>query len=225
MMKFAILVFPGSNCDHDAYKVIENIEGANPKFIWHRENNLSEYDAVVIPGGFSYGDYLRAGAIAKFSPIMNAVISESKKGKKIIGICNGFQMLIESGLLPGALINNNGVKFKSKEISLSTKNYNTIFTNQIPRDKEIFMPIAHRQGNYTASDDLIKELEDNNQIAFTYSKGGGGNPNGSCLDIAGILNKQKNVLGMMPHPERASDSILGSNDGTFIFKSIIGDII
>ena len=225
MMKFAILVFPGSNCDHDAYKVIENIEGANPKFVWHRENNLSEYDAVIIPGGFSYGDYLRAGAIAKFSPIMNAVISESKKGKKIIGICNGFQILIESGLLPGALINNKGVKFKSKQISLSTKNYNTVFTNQIPKGKEIFMPIAHRQGNYISTDDLIKELIDNDQIAFTYSKGGGGNPNGSCLDIAGIFNKRKNILGMMPHPERASDLILGSNDGSLIFKSIIEDIV
>jgi phosphoribosylformylglycinamidine synthase len=225
MTKFAILVFPGSNCDHDAYKVIDNIEGANPKFVWHRENNLSEYDVIVIPGGFSYGDYLRAGAIAKFSPIMKAVISESKKGKIIIGICNGFQILIESRLLPGALINNNGVKFKSKEVSLSTKNYNTTFTNQIPKDKKIFMPIAHRQGNYRASDDLIKKLKDNNQIAFTYSKEGGGNPNGSCLDIAGIFNKQKNILGMMPHPERASDLILGSNDGSLIFESIIKDTI
>jgi len=225
MTKFAILVFPGSNCDHDAYKVIDNIEGANPKFVWHKENNLSEYDAIVIPGGFSYGDYLRAGAIAKFSPIMNAVISESKKGKVIIGICNGFQILIESRLLPGALINNNGVKFKSKEISLSTKNYNTAFTNQIPKDKKLFMPIAHRKGNYRASDDLIKELKDNNQIAFTYSKEGGGNPNGSCLDIAGVFNKQKNILGMMPHPERAAELILGSNDGSLIFESIIKDTV
>ncbi len=224
-MKFAILVFPGSNCDHDAYKVIEDIEGAKPEFVWHRESNLSKYDAIIIPGGFSYGDYLRAGAIAKFSPIMEAVVSESKKGKKIIGICNGFQILIESDLLPGALINNKGVKFKSKEISLSTKNHGTVFTNQIPKDKEIFMPIAHRQGNYTASDDLIKELQDNEQIAFTYGKLGGGNPNGSCMDIAGIFNKQKNVLGMMPHPERASDSILGSNDGSLIFKSIVRGIV
>jgi len=223
-MKVAILVFPGSNCDHDSYKVIEGMKNTKPEFVWHRENDLSKYDLIIVPGGFSYGDYLRAGAIAKFSPIMEAVISESKKGKKIIGICNGFQILIESDLLPGALINNNGVKFKSKVISLSTKNYNTAFTNKIPKDKEIFMPIAHRQGNYTASDNLIKELQDNEQIAFTYSKSGGGNPNGSCLNIAGIFNKQKNILGMMPHPERASDSILGSDDGLLIFKSIVEGI-
>ena len=220
-MKFAILVFPGSNCDHDAYKVIEEIEGASAKFVWHKENNLSEYDSIIIPGGFSYGDYLRAGAIAKFSPIMNAVISEAKKGKNIIGICNGFQILIESNLLQGSLINNAGVKFKSKEISLSTKNHNTVFTNLIPENKDIFMPIAHRQGNYVASDDMQKELQDNNQIAFTYASSGGGNPNGSCMDIAGIFNKNKNILGMMPHPERASDSILGSDDGSLIFKSIV----
>ena len=220
-MKFAILVFPGSNCDHDAYKVIDNLDGAYPSFVWHKENNLSDFDCIIIPGGFSYGDYLRAGAIAKFSPIMKAVISEAGKGKRIIGICNGFQILLESKLLEGALINNNKVKFRSKEVSLNTKNYNTIFTRDIPEDKEIVMPIAHRQGNYIASENTLKKLRDNNQIAFTYSDLKGGNPNGSCLDIAGIFNKEKNVLGMMPHPERASDPILGSNDGLHIFKSIL----
>ena len=220
-MKFAILVFPGSNCDHDAYKVIDNLDGAYPSFVWHKENDLSDFDCIIIPGGFSYGDYLRAGAIAKFSPIMKAVISEAEKGKKIIGICNGFQILLESKLLEGALINNNKVKFRSKEVSLNTKNHDTVFTQDIPKDKEIVMPIAHRQGNYTASDDILKKIKDNNQIAFTYGDLKGGNPNGSCLDIAGIFNKQKNVLGMMPHPERASDPILGSDDGLHIFKSIL----
>ena len=223
-MKFAILVFPGSNCDHDAYKVIESINGAYPSFVWHKETDLSRYDCIIIPGGFSYGDYLRAGAIAKFSPIMNEVITESKKGKFIIGICNGFQILLESGLLEGSLINNNGVKFKSKQISLNTRNYDTAFTNKIPVDKKLVMPIAHRQGNYIASEKLLDKIKSNNQIAFTYSKHKGGNPNGSLLDIAGIFNENKNVLGMMPHPERASDKILGSNDGSYIFKSIIGGI-
>ena len=220
-MKFAILVFPGSNCDHDAYKVIEGIEGVSAKFVWHKENDLSEYDTIIVPGGFSYGDYLRAGAIAKFSPIMSALVNEAKKGKNIIGICNGFQILIEANLLEGSLINNNGVKFKSKEVSLLAKNLDTAFTNLIPENKELFMPIAHRQGNYIASDDLQKKLIDNSQIAFTYSSSRGGNPNGSNMDIAGIFNENKNILGMMPHPERASDSILGSNDGALIFKSII----
>ncbi len=220
-MKFAIIVFPGSNCDHDAYKVIEEIEGAKPEFVWHRDNDLSGYDSIIVPGGFSYGDYLRAGAIAKFSPIMNAVISEAKKGKQIIGICNGFQILIESGLLPGSLINNSGVKFKSKQVALTTQNYDTVFTNQIPKDKKMFMPIAHRQGNYLVDTDTIEQLKDNDQIAFTYSSKGGGNPNGSCLDIAGVFNSKKNILGMMPHPERASDPLLGSNDGSLIFRSMI----
>jgi len=220
-MKFAILVFPGSNCDHDAYKVIDSLDGAYPSFVWHKENDLSDFDCIIVPGGFSYGDYLRAGAIAKFSPIMKSLISEANKGKKVIGICNGFQILLESGLLDGALINNNKVKFRSKEVSLSTQNYDTSFTRDIPKGKEMVMPIAHRQGNYIASEDVLKKLKDNNQIAFIYSSLKDGNPNGSCLDIAGIFNDKKNVLGMMPHPERASDPILGSDDGLHIFKSIL----
>ena len=223
-MKFAIIVFPGSNCDHDAYKVIENIDGATPEFVWHKENDLSRFDSIIVPGGFSYGDYLRAGAIAKFSPIMNAIISAAKKGKSIIGICNGFQILIEAGLLPGALINNNGVKFKSKQVSLRTENFDTIFTNKIPKDKKMFMPIAHRQGNYLADKETLKQISDNGQIAFTYTADAGGNPNGSCQDIAGIFNKNKNILGMMPHPERASDTLLGSADGALIFHSMLENI-
>ena len=220
-MKFAILVFPGSNCDHDAYKVIEGLDGATPSFVWHKESDLSNYDCIIVPGGFSYGDYLRAGAIARFSPIMTSLINESKKGKLIIGICNGFQILLEAGLLEGALINNSGVKFKSKNISLIAENYDTAFTKNIPKNKEMVMPIAHRQGNYSASDSLMKKLKDNSQIAFTYSPQMGGNPNGSCGNIAGVFNKNRNVLGMMPHPERASDIVLGSDDGLHIFNSIL----
>ena len=223
-MKFAIIVFPGSNCDHDAYKVIESIDGATPEFVWHKENDLSRFDSIIVPGGFSYGDYLRAGAIAKFSPIMNAIISAAKDGKSIIGICNGFQILIEADLLPGALINNNGVKFKSKQVSLRTENFDTIFTNKIPKDKKLFMPIAHRQGNYLADKETLKQISDNGQIAFTYTADAGGNPNGSCQDIAGIFNKNKNILGMMPHPERASDTLLGSADGALIFHSMLENI-
>ena len=217
-MKFAILVFPGSNCDHDAYKVIEGLDGARPDFVWHKENDLSDYDCIIVPGGFSYGDYLRAGAIARFSPIMNALVDESKKGKLIIGICNGFQILIEAGLLPGALINNKNIKFLSKMVDLKVVNNETCFTHVYDKNQIISMPIAHRQGNYIANTDLVKKLESNNQIAFQYEYE---NPNGSILDIAGVFNDKKNVLGMMPHPERASDKILGSIGGYGIFQSIL----
>jgi len=215
-MKFAIIVFPGSNCDYDAYYALKNI-GFRVDFIWHKTKNLNNYDGILIPGGFSYGDYLRTGAIAKFSPIMNAIIEQSKKGKIIIGICNGFQILIESGLLPGALITNNNVKFISKKVSLRIKTHNSMFTKSIVKNTLLKMPIAHKQGNYIANSDTIKELKDNDQIIFTYEN----NPNGSILDIAGITNKKRNILGMMPHPERASENILGSEDGKLIFESIL----
>ena len=215
-MNFAIIVFPGSNCDYDAYYALKNI-GFNVDFIWHKTNNLNKYDGILIPGGFSYGDYLRTGAIAKYSPIMKTVIEQSKKGKIIIGICNGFQILIESGLLPGALIVNKNVKFISKIVSLKIKTHNTIFTKNISNNTLLTMPIAHKQGNYIASNDIIKELKDNDQIIFTYNN----NPNGSILDIAGIINKKRNILGMMPHPERASERVIGSTDGKLIFESIL----
>ena len=218
MMKFAVIVFPGSNCDHDAYHVINSMPSSTVKFVWHKETDLEHYDAIIIPGGFSYGDYLRAGAIAQFSPIMNAVIAEAKKGKKVIGICNGFQILIECGLLPGALLNNKNIKFLSREVCLEVVNNKTSFTHLIDEKDELLMPIAHRQGNYFADKDLINQLESNNQIAFKYKYK---NPNGSISDIAGILNSDKNVLGMMPHPERASESILGSSSGHKIFQSIL----
>jgi len=216
-MKFAVIVFPGSNCDHDAYYVLKQMN-YEVDFVWHKETSLKNFDGILIPGGFSYGDYLRTGAIARFSPIMKAIIEESKKGKIIIGICNGFQILIESGLLPGALITNKTVKFISKNVELNIITKDSIFTRNILDKKQLTMPIAHKQGNYVANETILKELEDNDRIIFKYNN----NPNGSNMDIAGITNDKRNVLGMMPHPERASDNILGSNDGKLIFKSILG---
>ena len=218
-MKCAVIVFPGSNCDYDAYYVIKKLN-IDVNFVWHKDSDLSLYDLIIIPGGFSYGDYLRAGAIARFSNIMNAIKLESTKGKAIIGICNGFQILVESGLLPGALITNNSTNFISKSIELKVINNDSLFTNYFQNQQIIKMPIAHKQGNYFANDELLKKLKDNNQIAFQYVN----NPNGSKYDIAGILNDKKNILGMMPHPERASESLLGSNEGLYIFQSIISKI-
>ena len=216
-MKFAVIVFPGSNCDYDAYYVIKKHLKVEVDFIWHKDSDLTDYDCIIIPGGFSYGDYLRAGAIARFSRIMNAIKLESEKGKAIIGICNGFQILVESGLLPGALITNNSTNFISKSVQLKVINNHSLFTNHYKRNQMINMPIAHKQGNYFADSTLLKKLEDNEQIAFKYAN----NPNGSKLDIAGIFNEKKNILGMMPHPERASELILGSNEGLGIFESMI----
>ena len=214
-MKFAIIVFPGSNCDYDAYYALKNI-GYNVEFVWHKNTSLSDFDGILIPGGFSYGDYLRTGAIAKFSPIMKSIKEESKKGKVIIGICNGFQILIESELLPGSLINNSNIKFISKQVTLNIKTSNSIFTKHI-ENKQLKMPIAHKQGNYIANDETLKKLRDDDQVLFEYES----NPNGSMQRIAGIINKKRNVLGMMPHPERASDKLLGSIDGKYIFESVL----
>tara|TARA_Y100000817_G_C16845934_1_gene540047 strand:- start:1129 stop:1794 length:666 start_codon:yes stop_codon:yes gene_type:complete len=220
-MKFAVIVFPGSNCDHDAYYALNKILGVDVEFVWHKESSLQSADAILIPGGFSYGDYLRTGAIAKYSPIMKEVIDNANKGCPVIGICNGFQILIEAGLLPGALIRNINTKFISKTISLDVVTEKSIFTQNLKKNQIISMPIAHGEGNYQADDDTLKELQDNDCIAFKYSDQLGHNLNGSVDSIAGILNKQKNVLGMMPHPERACEKILGSNDGIGIFKSMI----
>jgi phosphoribosylformylglycinamidine synthase len=221
MIKCAVIVFPGSNCDYDAYYVMKEHLNIDVDFVWHKDSDLTSYDFIIIPGGFSYGDYLRAGAIARFSKIMNAIKSEAQKGKAVIGICNGFQILVESGLLPGALITNNSTNFISKSIKLEVVNNNSLFTNHFEKKQIIQMPIAHKQGNYFANDDLLKELQDNDQIAFKYVD----NPNGSKLDIAGIFNNQKNILGMMPHPERASEALLGSDGGLNIFKSIISKLL
>tara|TARA_Y100001970_G_scaffold49902_2_gene63190 strand:- start:833 stop:1498 length:666 start_codon:yes stop_codon:yes gene_type:complete len=216
--KFAVIVFPGSNCDHDAYYALKKIVGVDVEFIWHRESNLKDHTAILIPGGFSYGDYLRTGAIARFSPIMKSVINCAKKGKPVIGICNGFQILLECGLLPGALINNQNIKFLSKAVTLQVASNESMFSNKLNIGDTIKMPIAHKQGNYIANKETLKQLEDQNRIIFKYKN----NPNGSLMNIAGIINSNGNVLGMMPHPERACDTILGSNDGKIIFESMLG---
>ena len=221
-MHFAIIVFPGSNCDHDAYYVLRHILDVPVDFVWHRETDLKKYAAIIIPGGFSYGDYLRTGAIARFSPVMDSVIKEANTGKPVLGICNGFQILIESGLLPGALIVNQNVRFLSQNVTLKVESTDSIFTQSLKKGRTLTMPIAHKQGNFIADKDTLKMLQDEDRIAFSYSKGKKGNPNGSTDRIAGILNKKRNVLGMMPHPERASEVILGSEDGLYIFKSMIG---
>ena len=218
--KIAVIVFPGSNCDHDAYYVLNKVFGVDVGFVWHKETNLDDYDAVLIPGGFSYGDYLRTGAIARFSPIMESVIQSSKNGKPIIGICNGFQILLECGLLPGALINNSEIKFLSKSVTLEVVSKKSIFSNKLDAGEKMKMPIAHRQGNYIADKSVLNDLTNQDRIIFKYKQ----NPNGSMLDIAGICNEKGNVLGMMPHPERACENILGSIDGRRIFESMLGNM-
>ena len=218
--KIAVIVFPGSNCDHDAYYVLNKVFGVDVGFVWHKETNLDDYDAVLIPGGFSYGDYLRTGAIARFSPIMESVIQSSKNGKPIIGICNGFQILLECELLPGALINNSEIKFLSKSVTLEVISKKSIFSNKLDIGEKMKMPIAHRQGNYIADKNVLNDLTDQDRIIFKYNQ----NPNGSMLDIAGICNEKGNVLGMMPHPERACENILGSIDGRRIFESMLGSM-
>jgi len=221
-MYFAVIVFPGSNCDHDAHHVFRHILNASVDFVWHRETDLRKYDAILIPGGFSYGDYLRTGAIARFSPVMDSIIKEANSGKLVLGICNGFQILIESGLLPGALIVNQNVRFISQNVVLEVESTDSIYTKSLKKGQKLSMPIAHKQGNFIANKDTLKMLQDEDRIIFRYSKGNKGNPNGSTDRIAGILNKKRNVLGMMPHPERAAEAILGSEDGLYIFKSMIG---
>ncbi len=198
-MKFAVIVFPGSNCDVDCYYAVKDGLGEEVEYVWHQEKNLSKYDVIMLPGGFSYGDYLRAGAIARFSPVMEAVREEAEKGKFIIGICNGFQILTEAGLLPGALRKNEGLKFICKTVSITVENDKTPFTTRLKKGQEILLPIAHGEGNYYVDDKTLRELKENNQIVFRYKE----NINGSVERIAGVINKKGNVLGMMPHPERA----------------------
>jgi phosphoribosylformylglycinamidine synthase len=227
MMKFGVVVFPGSNCDHDAYHVLKHVLGARVEYIWHKDTTLRLFDVIVLPGGFSYGDYLRAGAVARFAPIMPEIMHFAEKGGKVIGICNGFQILMEAGLLPGALIPNDHMRFRCQEVYLKVTNNATAFTRVYDAGQVIKMPIAHYCGQYFAEDDILKQLQDQERIAFQYcdSKGeinAAANPNGSKLNIAGILNEEKNVLGMMPHPERAAESILDSEDGLGIFKSLLG---
>ena len=217
MTKIGVIVFPGSNCDHDAFYAIKSCLDAEVEFLWHKDSSLNNCDGIIIPGGFSYGDYLRSGSIAKFSPIMKEVVDFSKKGLPVLGICNGFQILVESGLLPGSLITNNGVRFISKSVELVVNNSTSPFTNEYKENQVISMPVAHKQGNYYASNDVLKKLQDNDQIAFKYQK----NINGSKSSIAGILNSKKNILGMMPHPERMVDNLISNTDGVNLFSSLL----
>ncbi len=218
-MKFGIIVFPGSNCDRDVVYVTRDLLKQPTRTIWHEETDLHDVDVVVIPGGFSYGDYLRCGALARFSPIMKQVIAHAEQGKYVLGICNGFQILTESGLLPGALVRNRDLHFICDRVPLQVENTNLPWTQGYTNNSTISLPIAHGEGCYHADPDTLSQLEANNQIIFRYKDP---NPNGSLNNIAGICNKTKNVLGMMPHPERAADPLLGNNDGIHLFQSLIG---
>ena len=217
-MKFAVLVFPGSNCDLDMYHAIKDELGEEAEYVWHDETDLSAYDGILVPGGFSYGDYLRCGAMANQSNVMKEVKKAADAGKPVLGVCNGFQILTEAGLLPGALLRNRDLKFICKTVELKVENNNTLFTNGYAKDAVINIPIAHGEGNYYCDDATLKQLQDNNQIVFTYN---GENPNGSLENIAGIVNERGNVLGMMPHPERAVNELIGGAEGLELFKSIV----
>ncbi|WP_339061020.1 phosphoribosylformylglycinamidine synthase subunit PurQ [Tepidibacillus marianensis] len=216
-MRFAVIVFPGSNCDADMYHAIEDVLGEPVDYVWHEEFQLEQYDGILLPGGFSYGDYLRSGAIARFAPIMNQVEKAAQAGKLVLGVCNGFQILLEAGLLPGAMKKNDNLQFICTTETLTVENNQTPYTLAYEKGEEIQIPIAHGEGNYYCDPDVLEELEKNNQIVFRYQS----NPNGSIHDIAGIINKQGNVLGMMPHPERAVSQLLGSADGKRLFQSIL----
>ena len=218
-MKFAVLVFPGSNCDIDCYKAVESTIGQPVDYVWHTATDLSAYDAIIVPGGFSYGDYLRCGAIARFAPVMAEVRKAAEAGKYVLGICNGFQILTEAGLLPGALLRNKDLKFRCHPALLEVVNNETPFTTQYAKGEIIDIPIAHGEGNYYCDEETLKRLEANGQVVFRYKAGA--NPNGSVNDIAGICSAQRNVVGMMPHPERAVSQLLGSEDGKRMFTSIL----
>lgn len=225
-MNFAVLQFPASNCDQDALHVLKNVLGQAGRYVWHKENSLAGFDAVIIPGGFSYGDYLRTGAIARFSPIMGAVQNFAANGGPVLGICNGFQILCEAGLLPGALIRNRSLQFRCEHVFLKTANSASAFTNKIPAGKILRVPIAHGEGCYFADETTLEQLKSSGRILWQYCDAGGelseaSNPNGSLQNIAGICNEAGNVAGLMPHPERASESILGSEDGRLIFDSLL----
>jgi len=229
-VKFGVVVFPGSNCDHDAYYSLKKVLGYDVNFLWHKDTDLMDSDVIILPGGFSYGDYLRTGAIARFSPIMNPVISFAEAGGYVLGICNGFQILLEAGLLPGVMLKNKSLQFVCKDVYLTVENRDTIFTNEVNPDKKLKIPVAHGDGNYFADENTLKELVENKQIVFRYSSKNGkinekDNPNGSVMNIAGIINKKGNVLGMMPHPERACNSVLSKTDGALIFNSIANSIL
>lgn len=224
-LDMAIVTFPGSNCDYDCFKAAELV-GAQPRYVWHRETSLGNPDVVVLPGGFSYGDYLRAGAIARFSPIMTDVIRFAQSGRPVLGICNGFQILCEAGLLPGALVRNKSLRFESRHVYVRVENDDTIFTTAYEEGDVLKWHIAHGMGNYVADEDVLEQLEAENRVVFRYVDADGveteeANPNGSAHNIAGIINEAGNVLGLMPHPERSVEEVLGSTDGRGVFESLV----
>ncbi len=225
-MRFAVLQFPGSNCDQDCVHVLGNVLGQDADYLWHKEESIANADAVVVPGGFSYGDYLRTGSIAQFSPVMNAVKAFANAGGLVIGICNGFQILCETGMLPGALVRNRSLQFRCETIFLKVPAADSPFTSEVPEGKLLRVPIAHGEGCYFADDETLAKLQANHQILFQYATETGeltdeANPNGSLLNIAGICNEGRNVCGMMPHPERASENVLGVDDGRLVFESML----
>lgn len=226
MATFGVIVFPGSNCDHDAYHAVKHVMHADVKFLWHKDTDLSGIDFLIVPGGFSYGDYLRSGAIARFSPIMQEVVKFAEKGGPVMGICNGFQILLEAGLIPGAMMHNHKLRFICKSVNIRIESTGTMFTSHLKQGQVLHIPVSHGEGNYFIDNDGLKSLNDNDQVLFRYCDADGNlteesNFNGSIDHIAGITNTGKNVLGMMPHPERAMESILGSEDGKPIFDSIL----
>ena len=225
-MRFAVLQFPGSNCDQDCVHVLGNVLGQDADYLWHKEESIGDADAVVVPGGFSYGDYLRTGSIAQFSPVMNAVKAFASAGGLVIGICNGFQILCETGLLPGALVRNRSLQFRCETIFLKIPTADSPFTSEVPEGRLLRVPIAHGEGCYFADDEALAKLRADDQILFQYATETGdltdeANPNGSLLNIAGICNEGRNVCGMMPHPERASENVLGADDGRRVFESML----
>jgi phosphoribosylformylglycinamidine synthase subunit PurQ / glutaminase len=217
-MRFAVIVFPGSNCDADMFHAIKDELGEEAEYVWHTADSLEGFDGILLPGGFSYGDYLRSGALARFSNIMAEVIKAAEAGKPVLGICNGFQILLEAGLLPGAMRRNDNLKFICRPVSLKVENNQTLFTNAYEKNEVISVPIAHGEGNYYCDEVTLTQLKKENRIVFSYHDN---NPNGSLEHIAGIINEKGNVLGMMPHPERAVDTLLGSDDGLKLFQSIV----
>lgn len=225
-LRFGIVVFPGSNCDHDALTVCQSLPNADAKLLWHKQADLEGSDVIILPGGFSYGDYLRAGAIARFSPIMQEVIRHAKQGKPVLGICNGFQILCEAGLLPGVLLRNIQRRFVCKMVHLRVISNQTMFMSDYQVGEVLRIPIAHGEGNYFAPPEVLDELEANGQVVLKYCDARGNitdeaNPNGSARNIAGIVNREKNVMGLMPHPERAAEAVLGSTDGRRLFESLV----
>lgn len=225
-MKTGVLVFPGSNCDHDAYHALAHVMNSEVKFLWHKETDLSDVDFLIIPGGFSYGDYLRTGAIARFSPIMQSVTEFAQKGNPILGICNGFQILLEAGLLPGAMLRNQELRYVCKHVYLHCETSESVFTQNIKKGSVLKIPVAHGEGNYFTDNAGLKQLQDEDRILFRYCDKSGianeaANFNGSIDNIAGICSEQRNILGMMPHPERAMEQELGSSDGKALFESIL----